>query len=84
MEVTCCKCYLVRGSEREDKVDSTPVFMNVCAHPSPDNTQTFTPKNLMPHLSKISSFFALTFALSLTSLVSVYLHPLNPLKEHWS
>lgn len=45
IEMMSFKYYLVTGSEREDKVDSTPVFFYVCVCPSPDNTQTLTPKN---------------------------------------
>lgn len=61
--------------------------VHVCVCPSSDDTQTFTPYKIKCHVSQRYLFFfpPLTFSLSLTLLVSVYLSPAHPpLREHWS
>lgn len=52
--MTCCKCYLVIGSEREDRLNSS---VCVCVRPSPDNTQTFTPYKIKSSLKRYLFIF---------------------------
>lgn len=62
---------------RQGGLNASIHVLYVCVCPSPDNTQTFTPYELKLHVSQRFFFFALTFALSLTLLVSVYHRPLT-------